>query len=142
MFRNITLVLSILISINSFTQEIPFKIIGGDIEWSKVYDKELNIEPQQVSFKQAKKNKGGLYIQTATTAELMVDRKDGRTRLRLRNFRYHSPPLTTSEELIGSVAINGKGEFRKSFIKRDSKVLNDMILQVIDEILSANDDDW
>ena len=142
MFKNITLILLFLISINCYAQEIPFKIIGGDIEWSKVYDKDLNIEPQLVYFKQSKKYTGGLYIQTATTAELIVDRKDGRTRLRLRNFRYHAPPLIKTEQLIGSVAINAKGVFRKSFIKRDSKVLNDMILQVIDEILSADGDDW
>ena len=103
-----------LISSKTYCQEIPFKIIGGDIEWQKVFDEDLNIEPQTIFFRKPSEL-GGQYINTCQQADLYVDKKDGKTRLRVRNFLFKLPPLFPEFELVASVALTRKG-FKKSFI--------------------------
>ena len=127
-------------SLSAYTQETPFKIIGGDIEWQKVYEEDLNIEPQTIFFRKPSKL-AGLYINTCQQADLYVDKKDGRTRLRIRNFLFKMPPLFPELELVASVATTKKG-FRKSFIKRDAAALEEMIITTINDLLGTGSDDW
>ena len=91
-----------------------FKITGGDIEWQKVYEEDLDIEPQTIFFKKPSKI-AGQYITNCSQADLYVDRKDGRTRLRVRNFLFKIPPTFPELELVASIALNRKG-FKKNFI--------------------------
>lgn len=117
-----------------------FKITGGDIEWQKVYEEDLDIEPQTIFFKKPSKI-AGQYITNCSQADLYVDRKDGRTRLRVRNFLFKIPPTFPELELVASIALNRKG-FKKNFINRDASVLEEMINATIDDLLGIGGDDW
>lgn len=131
---------------NAYCQEIPFKMIGGDIEWQQVYEEDLNIEPQTIFFTRPEKTTGiGIYIVFCEQADLYVDRKDGRTRLRVRNFQYRPPTLGGSGDLsrVATVAIKAnKKEFRKSFVTRDAVHLDAMIKTTLDDLLGIGGDDW
>ena len=122
-----------------------FKITGGDIECQKVYEEDLDIEPQTIFFAKPDKTlKVGVYIASLEQADLYVDRKDGRTRLRVRNFLYRPQTLAVSVDLerASNIAIklNRKG-FRKSFIDRDAPHLDLMIMDAIEDLF-GNGDDW
>mgnify|MGYP006906293961 CR=1 FL=1 len=138
--KKLFITLTFLISTNAYCQEIPFEIIGGDIEWQKVYEEDLNIEPQTIFFKKPSKI-AGQYITNCSQADLYVDRKDGRTRLRVRNFLFKIPPTFPELELVASIALNRKG-FKKNFINRDASVLEEMINATIDDLLGIGGDDW
>ncbi len=109
-------------------------------EMQKVYEEDLNIEPQTIFFKKPSKI-AGQYITNCSQADLYVDRKDGRTRLRVRNFLFKLPPTFPELELVASIALNRKG-FKKNFINRDASVLEEMINATIDDLLGIGGDDW
>ena len=133
--KKTVIVIALLICLNAYCQEIPFKIVGGDIEWQKVYEKDLNIEPQTIFFSKPSKL-GGIYINRCEQADLYVEKKDGRTRLRVKKFLF-KPDL----ERVATIALTKKG-FRKSFVKRDAKILEGMIQKTIDDLLEAGESDW
>src|SRR6056300_888917 len=65
-----------------------FKIVNGQIIWQKVYDKDLKIESQDLKLQAV-----GLPVMTTTFwlsdisgAELVVEKKDGRTRLTVKKI--------------------------------------------------------
>ena len=49
--KKLFITFTFLFTTNVHFQEIPFEIIGGEIEWQKVYEEDLNIEPQTIFFK-------------------------------------------------------------------------------------------
>ena len=100
-----------------------------------MYEKDLNIEPQTIFFSKPSKL-GGIYINRCEQADLYVEKKDGRTRLRVKKFLF-KPDL----ERVATIALTKKG-FRKSFVKRDAKILEGMIQKTIDDLLEAGESDW
>jgi len=116
-----------------YTQKIPFKIIGGDIEWQETYEEDLKIKPQTIYFAEPKK-KGGQYINKCFKADLFVYKKNGITSLKVRNFMFLIPPAFPEEERVSNIALNNNG-FKELFVKRDSKILDGMVKKAIDNLL-------
>lgn len=131
-----------------------FKIKDGHVIWQKVYEEDLQIESQNLKLQAI-----GLPVMTTTFwltdisgADLVVEKKDGRTRLTVRKIYSISSVSIT----IGDVQENvtptyleeiyvkkRNGEFRNSFIKKDGKLINDIIEREINALLPSNaDDDW
>jgi hypothetical protein len=128
-----------------------FKIVNGQIIWQKVYDKDLKIESQDLKLQAV-----GLPVMTTTFwlsdisgAELVVEKKDGRTRLTVKkiysisstsiqigNVRENVTPTFIEDIYIK----NKNGAFRNSFIKKDGKLINDIIVREINALLPSNDD--
>jgi hypothetical protein len=129
-----------------------FKIKDGQVIWQKVYEEDLQIESQNLKLQAI-----GLPVMTTTFwltdisgADLVVEKKDGRTRLTVRKIYSISSVSIT----IGDVQENvtptyleeiyvkkRNGEFRNSFIKKDGKLINDIIEREINALLPSNDDD-
>ncbi|MBF12511.1 MAG: hypothetical protein CMC63_10095 [Flavobacteriaceae bacterium] len=136
--KKIIIAFTFLICTNAYSQEIPFKIIDGDIEWEELYAEDLDIESQTIFFT-APNKKGGEYVNKCEQADLYVYKKNGITRLRVRNFMFIVPPTFPELERVANIAINEKG-FKKHFIIRDAKILDGMVKKSIDDLLGYGDD--
>ena len=129
-----------------------FRINNGLIIWQKVYEEELNLESQNMSLQAL-----GLPIMTTTIwlqdisgAELIVEKKDGRTRLTVKKiFAVSSARLdlgmveeNVTPSYIEEVYVKKKnGEFRPLFLRKDGNLINTIIEREINALL-PNDDDW
>lgn len=121
-----------------------FKINNGQVIWQKVFEKDLELESQEL-----KLNVSGLpllktsqFVLDISGADLIVEKKDGRTRLTVRKIYS-----TTNTLLFGPITvyleeiyINRKGEFRKSFIKKNHKLIDEIIQKEIKNLVPKNED--
>lgn len=129
-----------------------FKIKDGQVIWQKVYEEDLQIESQKLKLQAI-----GLPVMTTTIwlrdisgADLIVEKKDGRTRLTVRKiYSISSVSITIGDvqenvtpTYLEEIYVKKKnGEFRNSFIKKDGKLINDIIEREINALLPSNDDD-
>ena len=129
-----------------------FKIKDGQVIWQKVYEEDLQIESQNLKLQAI-----GLPVMTTTIwlrdisgADLIVEKKDGRTRLTVRKiYSLSSVSITIGDvqenvtpTYLEEIYVKKKnGEFRNSFIKKDGKLINDIIEREINALLPSNDDD-
>ena len=129
-----------------------FKIKDGQVIWQKVYEEDLLIESQKLKLQAI-----GLPVMTTTFwltdisgAELVVEKKDGRTRLTVKKiYSISSTKLdfgnveqNVKPSFIEDMYIKKKnGTFKKLFIKKDGKLINDIIVREINALLPSNDDD-
>ena len=129
-----------------------FKIKDGQVIWQKVYEEDLQIESQKLKLQAI-----GLPVMTTTFwltdisgADLVVEKKDGRTRLTVRKiYSISSVSITIGDvqenvtpTYLEEIYVKKKnGEFRNSFIKKDGKLINDIIEREINALLPSNDDD-
>lgn len=129
-----------------------FKIKDGQVIWQKVYEEDLQIESQNLKLQAI-----GLPVMTTTIwlrdisgADLIVEKKDGRTRLTVRKiYSISSVSITIGDvqenvtpTYLEEIYVKKKnGEFRNSFIKKDGKLINDIIEREINALLPSNDDD-
>ena len=153
MIGNMKKLLIFLIPFFGFSQitEIgDFKIVNGQIIWQKVYDKDLKIESQDLKLQAVglKAFETPPYIRDISGAELVVEKKEGRTRLTVKKiFSISSYSLD-----FGGVEENVKPTYleelmvkkkdascRKQFIKKDGKLINDIIVREINALLPSND---
>lgn len=129
-----------------------FKIKDGQVIWQKVYEEDLQIESQKLKLQAI-----GLPVMTTTFwltdisgADLVVEKKDGRTRLTVRKIHSISSVSISLDNVhqnvtptyLGEIYLKKKnGEFRNSFIKKDGKLINDIIEREINALIPNNDDD-
>ena len=146
--------LIILIPFFGFSQitEIgDFKIVNGQIIWQKVYDKDLKIESQDLKLQAVglKAFETPPYIRDISGAQLVVEKKDGRTRLTVKKiFSISSYSLdfggveeNVKPTYLEALMVKKKdASFRKQFIKKDGKLINDIIVREINALLPSNDD--
>ena len=146
----------IFISSNAFSQtEIGnFKIVDEDIIWQKIYNEDLPLESQDIELRAT-----GLPTMTTTFwltdiagAKMKIQKKEGRTRVTISDiYSISSVKLNlvgveenVKPEYATSVYYNRrKGVFKKLFLRKDGKLINDIIEKSIKK-LSQNeeDEDW
>lgn len=132
-----------------------FKINEGEILWQKVYEKDLPIDSQDIMLRAI-----GLPRMTTTFwltdiagAKMKVQKKEGRTRITISDiYSVSSTKLdfgTVEENVKPSFAESiylkrNKGTFSKLFLRKDHKLINDIIEKSISKLLSSaeEDDDW
>ena len=136
-----------------------FKIVDGEIVWQKIYEETLKIESQDLTLKATglPKLTTTIWLQNLEGAKLIVDHKNGRTRLTVKDiyaidgssYTYVISPVygaTTNDDKPSyaheTYVKNRKGIFRRNFIKKDGKLLNDIILKEIKNLTAQKDDDW
>ena len=152
--KNCTLIFLLVIPTLIFGQKEfgNFKIENGLIMWQKVYEEDLNLESQKLSLQAI-----GLPTMTTTNwlqdisgAELVVEKKDGRTRVTVKKiFAVSSVKLdfgnveqNVTPTYIEDVYVKKKnGEFRPLFLRKDGDLINTIIEREINALLPS-DDDW
>ena len=126
---------------------LNFKIQSGEIIWQRIYNDSLNISSQDLILKPT-----GLpfsttiYLKQVSQAKLIVNHKDGRTRLTVRNiasiddaeYTILNSTTNSNKPTYAHEIYARKGVFSKKFIKKDGKTLNDIILKEIDFLIEEN----
>ena len=148
------LLLLLFIPLVSFGQTIvgDFKINNGEIIWQKIYNDSLKIESQDLILKPiGLPFNTTIYLKQVSNAKLIVDHKNGRTRLTVKNIyaiddaSYTIYGVTTNPDkptYAHEIYVkNRKGVFSSKFLKKDGKLLNDIIEREI-KSLTTKDDDW
>ena len=144
----------LLLPLFAFSQTVigDFKITDGEIIWQKVYDEGLEIESQEIKLKATglPRMTTTFFLQNLEGATLVAEHKDGRTRVTIKDI-YSIDGTTLT---IGGVSTNPdkpiyaheiyvknkKGVFKPLFLKKDGKILNDIILKEIKSL--TQDDNW
>lgn len=150
MMKNCTLIFLLVIPTLIFGQKEfgNFKIENGLIMWQKVYEEDLNLESQKLSLQ-------AIDLPTMTTnqwlkdisgAELVVEKKDGRTRVTVKKIfavsSYTLEGINVTPTYIEEIYVKKKnGEFRPLFLKKDGDLINTIIEREINALLPS-DDDW
>lgn len=118
--------------------QTPFNInSNNDLTWSKVYDSHIDIESQLINLSNQKSGVA-IYIRDIHSADLVVQHKDDKTRLLVKNIKSFTA-LDDEPSLINKTVINTKkGEYRKFFLNRDSKVLNEIIERAVKSIIDES----
>ena len=141
-------------SLSAQTEVGNFKIIDEEIIWQKAYEEDLQIQSQDIELR-------AVVLPTMTTtfwlsdisgAKMKVQKKEGRTRITISDIYSISSikiDLGSLEQNVKpmyatSVYYNRKkGVFKKLFIKKDNKLINDIIEKSIDKLLpNEEQDDW
>lgn len=149
--KYLLLLLLPILGFSQITEIGDFKIVNGQIIWRKVYEKDLKIESQDLKLQAV-----GLPVMTTTFwltdisgAELVVEKKDGRTRLTVKKiYSISSTKLdfgnveqNVKPSYIEDIYVKKKnGAFKNGFIKKDGKLINDIIVREINALLPSNDD--
>ena len=131
-----------------------FKIVDEEIIWQKVYEEDLPLESQDVELRAI-----GLPVMTTTIwlsniagAKMKVDKKDGKTRITIRDIYS----VSNTQMDFGVVKENVKPSyadgiyykrkkraFSRLFMRKDNKLINDIIEKSIDKLLPKEEqDDW
>ena len=141
-------------SLSAQTEVGNFKIIDEEIIWQKAYEEDLQIQSQDIELRAV-----GLPTMTTTFwlsdisgAKMKVQKKEGRTRITISDIYS----ISSIKIDLGSVEQNvkpmyatwvyynrKKGVFKKLFIRKDNKLINDIIEKSIDKLLpNEEQDDW
>jgi len=152
MIKQLFLIIGLLfLSIPTYSQNqfANFKIVNDQIIWQKVYEDSLTIKSQDIKLKAI-----GLPVMTTTFfisditgAKLKVDRKGKRTRLTVSDIYSISSIKLDFGEVEENVKPDyaediylKKGKFKKLFLRKDGKLLNDIIVRAIKTLLDENND--
>ena len=85
--KKILFTLLVSLPIVSFAQGIPFKVTSNlELVWSKEYDGELDITSSQINLNNTEKGVA-IYLRDIHSAEMIVKKGDGKTRVIVRNIR-------------------------------------------------------
>ena len=139
-------------SVVSQTELGNFKVDNGKIIWQKVYEKDLPLESQDIELRAV-----GLPLMTTTMwlsdiagAKMRVQKKEGRTRITLRDIYSVSSTkidIGVVEENVKPIYANeiyykkNKNSLSKLFVRKDAKLINEIIERTVKE-LYEEDDDW
>ena len=145
------IILLLFIPLVSFGQTVvgDFKIDNGEIIWQKIYDDSLNITSQDLVLKPiGLPFSTTIYLKQVSKAKLIVNHKDNRTRLTVRDIASIDNEVVTvygvstnpNKPTYAHEIYARKGAFSKKFVKKDGKILNDIILKEINSLIS--NDDW
>tara|TARA_R100001480_G_scaffold36892_2_gene49617 strand:+ start:600 stop:1076 length:477 start_codon:yes stop_codon:yes gene_type:complete len=150
------ILLLLFIPLVSFSQTAlgDFKIVDGEIVWQKVYKEKLEIESQDITLKATglPKLTTTIWLQNMEGAKLIAEHKDGRTRVTIKdiysidgasyevyNVSTNPNKPTYAHEIYVK---NRKGVFKNIFLKKDGKLLNDIIIKEIKNLTNPTGDDW
>lgn len=130
-----------------------FKIIKPNVVWQKIYNDSLPLQSQEIKLRAI-----GLPVMTTTFwlsdidgANLVVEHKEGRTRLTVKEIysisstamNFGSVQENVKKEYLEEYYLNRKGEFKKLFIRKDGKLINEIIESAINGLIEQkNDNDW
>lgn len=128
-----------------------FKTENGLIVWQKIYDEGLNIKSQDLKLQAIglPTMTTTMWLQDISGAELLVEKKGNRTRLTVKKiYSVSSVSLdlggiqeNVTPTYIEDVYLKKKdGTFRKGFIKKDAKLIDDIIVREINSLVPSNDD--
>jgi len=152
--KNLVLFILLTSSVTAQTELGNFKLEDGKIIWQKVYKQDLPLESQDVELRAV-----GLPTMTTTFwlsdiagAKMIVQKKEGRTRITLKDIYS----VSSTKIDLGVVEQNvkpsyaseiyykrNKGSFSKLFVRKDAKLINEIIEKTIKELLpSEENDDW
>ena len=141
-------------SLSAQTEVGNFKIIDEEIIWQKAYEEDLQIQSQDIELRALglPKMTTTFWLSDISGAKMKVQKKEGRTRITISDIYS----ISSIKIDLGSVEQNvkpmyatsvyynrKKGVFKKLFIKKDNKLINDIIEKSIDKLLpNEEQDDW
>ncbi len=125
--------------------QFPFTINSNyELIWTKTYDSHIDVDSQEIKLTVGTNTfynqwNIAIYLRDLQSADLVVQHKDGKTRFLVKNIKSLTKftAFDTEPELINDVVIK-KGEFRKLFLKRDSRILNEIIERAVKSIIEEN----
>lgn len=143
------------ISIPSIAQfEVgSFKAENGKVVWQKVYDGDLPLESGEIKLRAIglPRMTTTIFITQLTGADMKVEKKEGRTRITITNicaYLNYSAMGRAAYADEGTCTYAGEGyisqnsgAFKKKFLKKDGRILNEIIEREINDLL-PKDDDW
>lgn len=152
--KNLVLFILLTTTVTAQTELGNFKLEDGKVIWQKVYEQDLPLESQDVELRAV-----GLPTMTTTIwlsdiagAKMIVQKKEGRTRITLKDiYSVSSTKIdlgVVEENVKPSYASEiyykrKKNSFSKLFIRKDAKLINEIIEKAIKELLpSEENDDW
>jgi len=141
-------------SLSAQTEVGNFKIIDEEIIWQKAYEEDLQIQSQDIELRALglPKMTTTFWLSDISGAKMKVQKKEGRTRITISDIYS----ISSIKIDLGSVEQNvkpmyatsvyynrKKGVFKKLFIRKDNKLINDIIEKSIDKLLpNEEQDDW
>ena len=130
--KKILLTLLVSLPIISFAQGIPFKVTSNfEVVWSKEYDGELNITSGQINLNNTEKGVD-IYIRDLHSAEMIVKKGNGKTKIIVRNILSFSPPLDTYPDPINETVLQkGTTAFTPKFMSKNARRLANIIERAI-----------
>lgn len=115
------------------------KSSNNQLYWSKIYDEVLDIKSQEIDltgggFKDA------LYIRDLKTARMRVEvNREGKTRVIVDKISSQVQLIDDESEDISAIVINRKkGTFKKFFINRDAKKIDDIISRAVESLIEMS----
>ena len=129
--KKILLTLLVSLPIISFAQGIPFKVTSNlELVWSKEYDGELNITSSQINLNNTEKGVA-IYLRDIHSAEMIVKKGDGKTRVIVRNIRAMTA-LDSQPALVNGLVVNKDTKaLDPKFLSRDARTLANIIERAI-----------
>jgi hypothetical protein len=129
-----------------------FKAENGKVVWQKVYEEDLPLESGEIKLRAVglPRMTTTIFITQLQGADMKVEKKEGRTRITITNiFSFFSTSVSTGSYTIegnpntyaGDIYVSkNSGAFKKKFLKKDGRILNEIIEREISDLLPK--DDW
>ena len=148
------IILFISLNLNAQNKVDNFKVLNNKIIWQKIYKKSLDINSQLITLRvlDFSSKKSNLWIKSLRGAKLKVEKKPNQTRLSVIDI-YSIPKYYFTfgwffgiEQNVSPTYIEKKylfnGKLREKFIKKDARIIDEIIQTEINSILSFNDSEW
>jgi len=148
------IILFISLNLNAQNKVDNFKVLNNKIIWQKIYKKSLDINSQLITLRALdfSSKKSNLWIKSLRGAKLKVEKKPNQTRLSVIDI-YSIPKYYFTfgwffgiEQNVSPTYIEKKylfnGKLREKFIKKDARIIDEIIQTEINSILSFNDSEW
>ena len=148
------IILFISLNLNAQNKVGNFKVHNNKIIWQKIYKKSLDINSQLITLRvlDFSSKKSNLWIKSLRGAKLKVEKKPNQTRLSVIDI-YSIPKYYFTfgwffgiEQNVSPTYIEKKylfnGKLREKFIKKDARIIDEIIQTEINSILSFNDSEW
>lgn len=132
-----------------------FKAENGKVVWQKVYDEDLPLESGNINLNghlpnefREKKIYSSLFMTKLKGADMGVEKREGKTRITLTNIyaefevsyingnKFEGGRTTAFDEYVNKKT----GVFKKKFLKKYERILNEIIEREINDLLPK--DDW
>ena len=145
----LTLITILSLSISS----AQYKIVQNEMVWQMVYEKDLNIESQKITYK-GFSAWSDAFIYWIQTADMIVEKKDGRTRVTVKNWATANKTSIgvvgggiiaggTIEYNLSRMAIKRKKQvIRKSFLGEPARKLHNQTREIIGQLHNGENNDW
>jgi len=129
-----------------------FKAENGKVVWQKVYEEDLPLESGEIKLRAVglPRMTTTIFITQLQGADMKVEKKEGRTRITITNIRSFlnitmrggvAEVDTGGDTYAGEIYISkNTGAFKKKFLKKDGRILNEIIEREINDLLPK--DDW